>query len=291
MRILALLSDNAHHLLEASLIRAQCLTKAGDAASVATWLREGRFDAFVFDPGLPESKGFNTVIGAVKESGVPTLLYATLGPVAARRIVNAVNLAPRELMLRGLDDAPEVIQRKLATLVAPSAPALLLSRVAWRFRRFPDGLQAASVSLFCRSTLPRWVTGLVCESGLARRTVDRWMDIGGISGAAAARHRAPRPRVASAGRARRTRARGGRAMRLFAASTPHRPHAPNYRRRAARAPRPLHARDVRSPPRRGADRLTTGAIRSEGHDYHTLIGKKAVVREPASDSCRLTSFC
>jgi AraC-like DNA-binding protein len=184
MRILALLPDNAHHLLERSLIGTQCLIKGGGAESVASWLREGRCDAFVFDPGLPESKDFNTVIGAVNESGVPMLLYATLRPVTARRIVNAVDLAPRELMLRGFDDVPEVLQRKLAALVAPSAPALLLSRAASHFRPFPDRLQALSVSLFCRRTLPRWVTGFVCESGLARRTVDRWMDIGGISGAA-----------------------------------------------------------------------------------------------------------
>ena len=87
MRILALLPDDAQRLLEASLIRSQCLTKAGDAASVATLLREGCCDAFVFDPGLPEPRDFTTLIGAVNESGVPTLLYATLARISHEGIV------------------------------------------------------------------------------------------------------------------------------------------------------------------------------------------------------------
>jgi AraC-like DNA-binding protein len=184
MNILALLADDAHRVLERSLVDAQCLTRGRSAESVALWLRSGRYDAFVFDPALPNSGEFEVVIRAVNESGVPTLLFATLGPAAARRIVSAVDRAPRELMLRGSDDAAESLQRTVAALVAPSAPALLLRQASSRFRSFPDRLQVASVSLFCRRTLPRWVSGFSRETGLARRTVDRWMDDGGISGAA-----------------------------------------------------------------------------------------------------------
>ena len=184
MKILALLPDAARHVLERSLTGAQRMTKAGGADSVGSSLREGRCDALVFDPDLLDSADFETVMAAVNETGVPMLLYTTLGPVAARRIVQTVDGAARELVLRGADDVPEVLQRLLAALVAPSAPAILLSRVASHFRPFPDRLQTVSVSLFGRSTLPRWVNGLVRESGLARRTVDRWMHRGGISGAA-----------------------------------------------------------------------------------------------------------
>jgi hypothetical protein len=184
MKILALLPDDARHLLERSLTVTQRLTKAGGAESVASWLREGRCDALVLDPGQLDSEDFEVVIDAVNESGVPLLLYTALGPVAARRIVQAVDGAAHELVLRGSDDVPEVLQRKLLALIAPSAPAILLSRAASHFRSFPDRLQTVSVSLFGRNTLPRWVSGLVRESGLARRSVDRWMHKGGISGAA-----------------------------------------------------------------------------------------------------------
>jgi hypothetical protein len=184
MKILALVPDDSRHVLERSLRDAQRLTDAGGAKSVASALREGRCDAIVLDPAMLDSDEFESVMSAVNRSGVPMMLYTTLGGVAARRIVQAVDGVAHELVFRGSDDAPELVQRKLAALVAPSAPAILLSHAASHFRAFPDRLQTVSVSLFGRSSLPRWVNGLVKESGLARRTVDRWMHNGGIAGAA-----------------------------------------------------------------------------------------------------------
>src|ERR1035438_10194130 len=110
MKILALLPDAARHVLERSLTGAQRMTKAGGADSVGSSLREGRCDPLVFDPDLLDSADFETV--------------------------QTVDGAARELVLRGADDVPEVLQRLLAALVAPSAPAILLSRVASHFRPF-----------------------------------------------------------------------------------------------------------------------------------------------------------
>ena len=184
MNILALLQDDARQALERSLTGKQRVTRAGGAASIAAAVREGRCDALVFDPGALEDDGFEMVMAALNERGVPALLYATLGPVTARRILEAVGFTARELVFRGSDDAPELLRRKLAALVEPSAPAIVLSKAGSHFRAFPGRLQAVAVSLFGRSALPRWVDGLVQESGLARRTVDRWMHKGGIAGAA-----------------------------------------------------------------------------------------------------------
>jgi len=184
MKILALLPDDARQHLERALSSTQRLSKAGGAESVAASLRERRCDALVLDPGVLSAEEFDTVLAAVNASAVPMLIYTSLSGVSARRIVSAVDGAAREVVLRGPDDMPEVLQRRLAALVAPSAPAILLSHAASHFRAFPERLQTVSVSLFGRSSLPRWVNGLVKESGLARRTVDRWMHKGGISGAA-----------------------------------------------------------------------------------------------------------
>ena len=184
MKILALLQTDARRVLASALTGEQRLKKAADAQSVALALRDGECDALVLDPGMLDAQDFETVIAAVNESGVPMLIYSTLGPGAARRIVDAVDRTAREIVLRGSDDMPDVLRRKLAALVAPSAPAILLSKVASHFRVFPDRLQSVSVGLFGRAALPRWVSGLVKETGLARRTVDRWMDRGGIFGAA-----------------------------------------------------------------------------------------------------------
>ncbi len=184
MKILALVSDDSRQVLERCLRDLQKLTDAGGVKAAASALREGRCDAIVLDPAMLDSDEFETVLNAVHQSGVPLMLYTALSAVTARRVVQAVDGTAHELVLRGADDAPELLQRKLAALVAPSAQAILLSHAASHFRGFPDRLQTVSVSLFGRSALPRWVNGLVKESGLARRTVDRWMHNCGIAGAA-----------------------------------------------------------------------------------------------------------
>jgi AraC-like DNA-binding protein len=184
MKILALLQSDARQVVERALTGDQHLAKAAGAESVIATLRENRCEAFVFDPGMLGAADFEAVIGAVNRSGVPVLIYTELEPLTARRIVEVVEFAARELVLRGSDDAPELLHRKLAALVVPSAPAILLSKVAPHFRSFPEPLQTVVVGLFGRSPLPRWVNSLADETGLARRTVDRWMDKVGIFGAA-----------------------------------------------------------------------------------------------------------
>jgi AraC-like DNA-binding protein len=183
MRILALLPSDARRVLSSALTASQHLKKAADGESVALALQAGECDALVLDPELLDAQDFEAVIGAVNKCRVPMVIYTPLGPLAARRIVDAVDHTAREIVLRGSDDSPDVLRHTLAALVAPSAPALLLSKIAGRFRVFPERLQTVSVGLFGRAVLPRWVGGLVKESGLARRTVDRWMDRGGIFGA------------------------------------------------------------------------------------------------------------
>lgn len=184
MKILALLPSDARHALERALTEDQDLAKVTGAESAVASLRDGRCDAFVFDPGLLDAADFEVVMRAVNESRVPMLIYTELEPLSARRIVEVVDFTAREMVLRGADDMPELLHRKLVALVKPSAPAILLSKVAAHFRSFPEPLQTVSVGLFGRSPLPRWVNSLVEETGLARRTVDRWMDNVGIFGAA-----------------------------------------------------------------------------------------------------------
>ena len=184
MKILALLPADARHTLEKSLAGVQHLTKGAGAEAAAVSLREKRFDALVIDPGMFDADEFEVVLRAANDSRVPMMLYTTLDREAAKSVMKAVQGSARELVLRGMEDSPELLQKKLAALVSPSAPAILLSQAASRFREFPDQLQTVTVSLFGRTTLPRWVDGLVKETGLARRTVDRWMHRGGISGAA-----------------------------------------------------------------------------------------------------------
>ena len=124
MKILALLPSDARHALERALTEDQDLAKVTGAESAVASLRDGRCDAFVFDPGLLDAADFEVVMRAVNESRVPMLIYTELEPLSARRIVEVVDFTAREMVLRGADDMPELLHRKLGVaLVKPSTPA------------------------------------------------------------------------------------------------------------------------------------------------------------------------
>jgi AraC-like DNA-binding protein len=160
MRILALLPNTSFRVLEHALV---------GGYSVA---RETLDD-----------NEFEELLPPLAHRHVPVLLFTSLTPAAARRIVSAAELGAHELVLRGEEHTGQLLAHKLASLYQPSAPAHLLSRAAPRLRRFPDSLQTAAVALFASGPLPRWVDELAQSSGFARRSVDRWMLRVGIQGA------------------------------------------------------------------------------------------------------------
>ena len=184
MRILALLPDTARNTLERAVGAGNSLALERRVTAAVHAVRTREYDVLVLDPGTLGDEEFARLYPVLKQTAVPVILFTTLTSASARRIVQAAELGAHELVLRDAEDAVMLLAHKFDSLVEPSAPALLLNRVAKRLHRFPDALQTASVALFGSGPLPRWVDGLAHASGFARRTVDRWMERAGIDGAA-----------------------------------------------------------------------------------------------------------
>jgi len=183
MRILAVVADaSRRHLEQALLPSARVLPDRSEAAALHA-LRTRGCDALVIDPTLFSADVYERLLAAVAASPVPVIVYAPLSGPCASRVLQIAELGPHEIILRGIDDDAELIKRKLASLLIPSVPSVLLSRAATHFRRFPEALQTASVELFGAGPLPRWVDELAARAQLGRRTVDRWMWRSGLSGA------------------------------------------------------------------------------------------------------------
>ena len=182
MRILAFLSEDARRGCEAACGDDQVVTFSSDATAGAAALRKRGFDAVVLEPELLAQTDFDQLVAAVADTATPMVLYTSLSSAAARRVVQLAERSTVELVFRGVEDAP-LIAHKLAHLVNPSVPALLLNRAASRLRPMPETLQIALVSLFGNGPLPRWVNGLADATGMGRRSIDRWMYRTGINGA------------------------------------------------------------------------------------------------------------
>ena len=184
MRILALLPELPRRALENALGPKRHLAVEKDARVAMRALRHNQCDAVVLDPAVLSADDFEQMLEVLGRCTVPVMLYTSLTADVARRVVRLAELGAHELIIRGVDDAPQLVAGKLTTLLPPSASALLLSRAASRLRAFPEPLQTASVALFGNGPMPRWVNDLTMSTGLGRRTIDRWMERTGINGAA-----------------------------------------------------------------------------------------------------------
>ncbi len=182
MRILALIPADARRTIENSIGTTHVLVREKKGHSPIDTLRERKCDVLVLDPVVFDDETYAEILPLL--SSMPVLLYTSLSHLTAQRIVLATELGAHDLLLSNREDSVELLLRKLDALLPPAAPALLLSRAAQSFRRFPDPLRTAAVGLFGTGPLPRWVDELSDATGLARRTVDRWMERTGIDGAA-----------------------------------------------------------------------------------------------------------
>ena len=184
MRILAFLSEDARPSWEAACDHDQVVTYSSDATAAAAAIRRHGFDAVVLEPDLLAQTDFDHLVAAVGDTATPMVLYTSLSSATARRVVQLAERSTVELVFRGVEDAP-LIAHKLAHLVNPSVPALLLNSAASRLRPVPEMLQIAAVGLFGNGPLPRWVNGFAAATGMGRRTIDRWMFRIGMNGTAA----------------------------------------------------------------------------------------------------------
>jgi AraC-like DNA-binding protein len=183
MRILALLPDLPRRALETALGPDRHLAAEQDARLAMRALRLHHCDLFVLDPGVLSHDEFTELLRAFPASNVPVLLYTSLTAETARRVVLLAEMGAHELVIRDVDDAPQLVVHKLQQVALHSAPALLFNRAASRIRIFPEPLKTAAVALFGNSAMPRWVNDLTRTTGLGRRTIDRWMARSGLNGA------------------------------------------------------------------------------------------------------------
>ena len=183
MRILAILTPGARRRVELAVPSGCELLSSHDAPAAIQALMQRGCDALVLDPSLLADDLHEQMLSAIAVATVPVLLYAPLTALGARRTLQIEELGPHELVLRGVEDDLELLRRRIAGMFELSVPAVLFSNAASRFRRFPEGLQTASMALFGNGPVPRWVDELAANATLTRRSVDRWMHRAGIRGA------------------------------------------------------------------------------------------------------------
>jgi hypothetical protein len=184
MKVLALLAHDSRQAVERALGSAHTVKAVRDVRSIVKALYSRKFQALVLDPVLLDERQLDALSPMLESAAVPVVLYADLSAALAKSVIRIAERGTYELILRGREEDPGLLLRKLQMLVEHSAPALLLSRVASHLAAFPPALQTLAVGLYARGSLPRWVRDVANDTGYGRRTIDRWMVRAGLRGTA-----------------------------------------------------------------------------------------------------------
>lgn len=184
MRILALLPDDSERALRRVLNPSDTLRRVLTVPSLTASVRAEQVDAIVFDPTTLGPAEWTEACSLLEDVSLPVLLYAPLSPTHAPRLVQASAVGIHEMLLRGVDDDPVTVRRRLESLRTPEPPAAVLSQIAPHMVKLPARLQSVIVPLFCSAPIPRWVEGVALAAGMPRRSMDRWMSRAEIGGTA-----------------------------------------------------------------------------------------------------------
>ena len=185
MRIAALLPHDALQVLERCAGPADTLTRVLGAVSLVRALSTLAADVIVIDPSELSATDWIRARHALQAAHVPVLVYASLEPASVKRVLSALALGSPEVLLRGVDDDPAAVRRRLESVEHPTPPARVLATLASRIEKLPESLQGVTVPLFCAGPVPRWVDSIALASGVPRRSVDRCMLRAGLAGTAA----------------------------------------------------------------------------------------------------------
>ena len=182
MVVLAHVPETLTGRLSAATSRAHELIIVAEVECMVTMILAAQADAIILDPVLLNDVALREILGALMQMPLPIVLYSTLTPLFAKRIVHFSKMTTTEIVLKGFDDDPHQL-RQLFAKVAPPQPSLDFGPLADSIGRLRPTLRLNVQALFDRSDSADCPSRLAADSGMTRRSLSRHLSQAGISSA------------------------------------------------------------------------------------------------------------
>lgn len=182
MVVLAHVPDVLADKLVAASSRAHEVLVIAEVACVVTMILAAQAAAVVIDPMMLDDASLSEILGALTQIPLPIILYSTLTPQFAKRIVQFAKTTTTEVVLKGFDDDPHELRRLFAK-VAPPHPPLDLGPLGEAIARLRPVLRMNVQALFERSDSADCPNRLAADSGMTRRSLSRHLTKAGINSA------------------------------------------------------------------------------------------------------------
>lgn len=149
-------------------------------------VRERRCDVAIIDPCVGGEHSSVQRLGTLTSAlavvpGTPIVGYVSVTAAAIRATHLLTRLGASEIIVRGVDDAPENLAATIQRVVTEYAANRLLSASATLFEGLPAGVAHALAMAFHRPERMRSVSELACAANTTRRSLDRCLARSGLA--------------------------------------------------------------------------------------------------------------
>lgn len=186
MNVLTFLPASALAQLLRALPAPHQVRNVNEWRSVVALTRRRDFDAAVVDPTYGVDHGFADRIRALTEPPATTPLIAYLSVTApsiraAQLLAQLVPVGVSNVVVRGVDDSPDVFSDAIHRVVAACAASSIVRAAGDPFGALPAPVARALEALFHRPERVRSVAALASEAKTTRRSLDRWLARTGLA--------------------------------------------------------------------------------------------------------------
>jgi hypothetical protein len=146
-------------------------------------LENAPFDRIVLDPSLLTAADANTIVAYSKKHLVSMVAYTSFSPTALEACVILARNTSAQFVHRG--SINERFTLKRALFLAPDAQLgqALLARLSKQMDLLPCEIRNTIAAMLQTGAGPSTPTDLAAQSGVARRSLDRWLTLAGFTSA------------------------------------------------------------------------------------------------------------
>jgi AraC-like DNA-binding protein len=180
MRVHALLPEESYRRLLAAARPQHEIVRIGFARDLERAFENGGVEACVIDPTGRRAGVLGVLVRALEPQDCPVLIYASMDRASLADLIELQRCCTARLLLRGIDDQPELLRAELDQLGISSPAPQVLRELAPALLQLPAGLRATCIELFGGAKIPRSVQEFFERAGVEERTGSRWMNRVGI---------------------------------------------------------------------------------------------------------------
>jgi AraC-like DNA-binding protein len=180
MRVHALLPEESYRRLLGVAEPRHEVVRLSFARELVQAFETGNAEACVIDPTGRRPGILELLVKTIEMHDCPVLIYAAIDKANIADILELQRCSAARLLLRGIDEQPELLRIELDQLGRASPSPLVLRDLAPALLQLPAGLRSTCIELFGGVDIPGSVPAFFQRAGVEERTGNRWMNRAGV---------------------------------------------------------------------------------------------------------------